>query len=169
MRQRFVQFSRSAIELFQKFGSWRMATARRFRRDVRLRFSGLAMPYFHCFAAHGGMRFHPALQFDRRTIPYHSIELCCALQQFRPPHVRFTPKSGYWNSAVECPLCAKSRHSDGSWLLLLVRPMAGSNTPSRSFRNPVNPISTWIFRGEHFYIWLLGLSLIHISEPTRPY
>ena len=22
--------------------------------------------------------------------------------------------------------------------------------------NPVNRISTWIFRGEHFYIWLLG-------------
>jgi len=24
--------------------------------------------------------------------------------------VRFTPKSGHWDSAVECPLCAKSRH-----------------------------------------------------------
>ena len=23
-------------------------------------------------------------------------------------NVRFTPKSGYWNSIVECPLCAKS-------------------------------------------------------------
>jgi len=22
--------------------------------------------------------------------------------------VRFTPKSGHWNSVVECPLCAKS-------------------------------------------------------------
>src|SRR6516165_7171254 len=25
--------------------------------------------------------------------------------------VRFTPKSGHWNSAVKCPLCAKSGHS----------------------------------------------------------
>src|SRR5215471_3165613 len=24
--------------------------------------------------------------------------------------VRFTPNSGHWNSVVECPLCAKSRH-----------------------------------------------------------
>jgi len=24
--------------------------------------------------------------------------------------VRFTPKSGHWNSVAECPLCAKSRH-----------------------------------------------------------
>ena len=93
MRQRFVQFSRSAIELFQKFGSWRMATARRFRRDVQLRFSGLAMPYFHCFAAHGGMRFHPALQFDRRTIPYHSIALRCAVQQYQVPDVCFGSKA----------------------------------------------------------------------------
>ena len=25
-------------------------------------------------------------------------------------HVRFTPKSGHWNSPAECPLCAKSGH-----------------------------------------------------------
>ena len=25
-------------------------------------------------------------------------------------NVRFTPKSGHWNSVVECPLCAISRH-----------------------------------------------------------
>jgi hypothetical protein len=25
-------------------------------------------------------------------------------------NVRFTPKSGHWNSAAECSLCAKSRH-----------------------------------------------------------
>jgi hypothetical protein len=24
----------------------------------------------------------------------------------RPRHVRFTPESGHWNSAVKCPLCA---------------------------------------------------------------
>src|SRR5262249_21457252 len=24
--------------------------------------------------------------------------------------VRFTPKSGHWNSVAECPLCAKSGH-----------------------------------------------------------
>jgi hypothetical protein len=28
-----------------------------------------------------------------------------------PSHVRFTPKSGHWNSFSKCPLCAKSRHS----------------------------------------------------------
>jgi len=25
-------------------------------------------------------------------------------------HVRFTPKSGHWNSSPRCPLCAKSGH-----------------------------------------------------------
>src|SRR5215469_16868340 len=30
-----------------------------------------------------------ALQFGRRTISYHSMELRCALQQFQPPDVRF--------------------------------------------------------------------------------
>jgi hypothetical protein len=29
-----------------------------------------------------------------------------------PINVRFTPKSGHWNSVVECPLCAKSGHSE---------------------------------------------------------
>src|SRR6516164_6394362 len=28
-----------------------------------------------------------------------------------PINVRFTPKSGHWNSVVECPLCANSGHS----------------------------------------------------------
>jgi len=28
-----------------------------------------------------------------------------------PRHVRFTPKSGHWNSVAKCLLCAKSRHS----------------------------------------------------------
>ena len=28
-----------------------------------------------------------------------------------PGHVRFTPKSGHQLNALECPLCAKSRHS----------------------------------------------------------
>src|SRR5262249_30751553 len=27
-------------------------------------------------------------------------------------NVRFTPKSGHWNSVVECLLCAKSRHCE---------------------------------------------------------
>jgi hypothetical protein len=27
-----------------------------------------------------------------------------------PPNVRFTPKSGHWNSFSKCPLCAKSGH-----------------------------------------------------------
>src|SRR5262249_36525368 len=26
-------------------------------------------------------------------------------------NVRFTPKSGHWNSVASCPLCAKSGHS----------------------------------------------------------
>jgi len=25
-------------------------------------------------------------------------------------NVRFTPKSGHWNSVAECPLCARSGH-----------------------------------------------------------
>jgi hypothetical protein len=29
----------------------------------------------------------------------------------RPFDVRFTPKSGHWDSATKCPLRAKSRHS----------------------------------------------------------
>ena len=33
----------------------------------------------------------------------------------RPINVRFTPESGHWDSAVECPFCAKSRHS-AMWL-----------------------------------------------------
>ena len=28
----------------------------------------------------------------------------------RPRDVRFTPKSGHWNSVSKCPLCAKSGH-----------------------------------------------------------
>src|SRR5215472_1691276 len=38
----------------------------------------------------------------------------------RETNVRFTPKSGHWNSATECPLCAKSRHSSRFSILLLV-------------------------------------------------
>ena len=30
-----------------------------------------------------------------------------------PCDVRFTPKSGRWNSVVECPLCAKSGRQFG--------------------------------------------------------
>src|SRR5215469_2209168 len=62
-----------------------MATARRFRRDVRLRFGGLAMPCFHCFAAHGGMRFHPALQFDRRTYPTTALNCVVRYSNFGHP------------------------------------------------------------------------------------
>jgi len=28
-----------------------------------------------------------------------------------PNDVRFTPKSGHWQTTVGCPVCAKSRHS----------------------------------------------------------
>jgi hypothetical protein len=36
---------------------------------------------------------HLALQFDRRTILYHSIELCCASQQNGVPDFRFGAKA----------------------------------------------------------------------------
>ena len=38
-------------------------------------------------------------------------------------NVRFTPKSGHWDSVVECPLCAKSGHQRATRLL-----------PSRKFK-----------------------------------
>ena len=31
-----------------------------------------------------------------------------------PAHVRFTPKSGHWLTALECLLCAKSGHANYS-------------------------------------------------------
>jgi hypothetical protein len=64
----------------------------------------------------------------------NGIQLHFAKQQFVRPNVRFgskadiegpasdvrfTPKSGHWNSVVECPLCAKSRHMQCSKRLLI--------------------------------------------------
>src|SRR5215469_15224335 len=34
-------------------------------------------------------------------------------------NVRFTPKSGHWNSAMRCPLCAKSGHSAPQQMYLI--------------------------------------------------
>src|SRR6516225_9783362 len=63
-------------------------------------------------------------QADARTLPHRQCG--CASQQIQVADVRFgskadiseclddvrfTPKSGHWNSLVECLLCAKSRHS----------------------------------------------------------
>jgi hypothetical protein len=43
-----------------------------------------------------------------------------------PHHVRFTPKSGHWNSDAKCPLRAKSRHglrcSENAIIQSLCRP-----------------------------------------------
>ena len=54
-----------------------------------------------------------AQPFYRPTLIYGS-GLCR-----RSINVRFTPKSGHWNSVMECPLCAKSGHQRpgriGAW------------------------------------------------------
>jgi len=52
------------------------------------------------------------------------------------PDVRFTPKSGHWNSVVECLLCANSGHrrarlSGGG----VVAAMNSTDTPHRHRRS----------------------------------
>jgi hypothetical protein len=42
--------------------------------------------------------------------------------------VRFTPKSGHWNSLVECPLCAKSGHRPRNALPPTAKPFDKSST-----------------------------------------
>src|SRR6516165_3808843 len=103
-----------------------MAVARGYRRTARLRLNDLVTPCFHRFTACGAMPPHLALQFGRRTIPYHSVQRLCAAQQIQQADVRFgskaevktfyfdvrfTPKSGHGNSVPRCPLCAKSGHT----------------------------------------------------------
>jgi len=90
---RLIQFTGLAVKFFLQIDNGRMAAARRYRQAARLRLSSLATPRFGYFTAYGARPFHLALQFDRRTISYHSIELCCASQQFRPPDVRLVPKA----------------------------------------------------------------------------
>ena len=49
--------------------------------------------------------------------------------------VRFTPKSGHWNSAAECPLCAKSGLVHRSnFLLLFDLPVGATNQRKRYAR-----------------------------------
>ena len=119
MRQRFVQFPRSAMELFLQAGGGRMTAARGYLRTVPLRFIDFAAPCFYRFTTCGAMPLHLALQFGRRTIPYHSIELCCASQQSHVADVRFgskadmaalicdvrfAPNSGHCQHSYECML-----------------------------------------------------------------
>jgi len=89
---RLIQFAGLAVEFFLQIDNGRMAVARRYRRTASLRLTALATLRFRYFTD-GARPFHLALQFDRRTISYHSIELCCASQQFRPPDVRLVPKA----------------------------------------------------------------------------
>jgi len=47
--------------------------------------------------------------FDRHSPRNNRQSRMSALGHAAPPsNVRFTPKSGHWNSAAQCPLCAKS-------------------------------------------------------------
>ena len=56
-------------------------------------------------------------------------------------HVRFTPKSGHWLSALGCPLCAKSGHSASQQNRALHgsprrRAACGARKGSLDFRHP---------------------------------
>jgi len=51
---------------------------------------------------------HLALQFGRRTIPYHSIELCCAAQQKGAPDFRFGSKADIGEGATDVRFTPKS-------------------------------------------------------------
>jgi hypothetical protein len=70
-------------------------------------------------------------------------------------------------------MSAKSQKQTFRWPLdVIVGSPSGGRTPIPF--NPVNRISTWIFRGEHFYIWLLGwpayrqrLAMLE-RKPIRP-
>ena len=46
-------------------------------------------------------------------------------------NVRFTPKSGRWNSVVECPLCAKSGHWAAQQLTELFDQLVGEGEQTR--------------------------------------
>jgi hypothetical protein len=69
-----LKFMCSALQFFLQIDNGRMAAAPRYRRAARLRLSGFATPCFHCFTAYSATPSHLALQFGRRTIPYHSID-----------------------------------------------------------------------------------------------
>src|SRR5262249_15807892 len=46
----------------------------------------------------------------RRSATRFLIRNCLSLSPSVQCDVRFTPKSGHWNSVARCPLYAKSRH-----------------------------------------------------------
>ena len=85
---------------------------------------------------------HLALQFNRRTLSYHSAELCRATQQTglldvrfgiakHLRNARFSPKSGHRNSLAGSLLCTKSGLMQCSKFRLAI-----------GFWRPV-PITTW--------------------------
>src|SRR6516165_4210511 len=76
-----------------------MAATRGHQRAARLRLNDLATPCFHRFTACGAMPPHLALQFGRRTVPYHSVQRLCAPQQIQQADVRFGSKA---DIGVEC-------------------------------------------------------------------
>ncbi len=75
---RLVKFTRLAPNFFFEIDNGRMAAAPS-HRDAGLRCSSLSTPY--SLTAGGAVPFHLAPKFDRRIIPYHSIEQRCASQQ----------------------------------------------------------------------------------------
>src|SRR5215471_5662349 len=89
----------------------------------------LATPSFHRFTACGAIPPHLALQFGKRTIPYHSIELCCASRQIRTAD--WSP-----NGAPLSPLACKGRAYRSRSLCLLAHRLArrGSDKTVQPFK-----------------------------------
>ena len=66
------------------------------REDADLNIPGASSPLATTVSSCGAVL---ALQFGRRTIPYHSIGLRCAVQQYQVPDVCFGSKA---DIEVEC-------------------------------------------------------------------
>src|SRR6516164_7381421 len=90
------------------------------REDADLNIPGASPPLATTVSSCGAVL---ALQFGRRTIPYHSIALRCAVQQYqvpdvcfgskadigvRPRDVRFTPESGHQEAPLGCRFVPKA-------------------------------------------------------------
>ena len=109
---RLLKFACLALKLFFQIGHRRMAAARGYRRAARRRLSGFATPCFHRFTACGPVPSHLALQFARRTIAYHSIELHCAPEQNQVPDFRNWSKRDRHLRSKRCPLLRRYQAID---------------------------------------------------------
>jgi hypothetical protein len=56
----------------------------------------------------------PLFYYGGLAMMRQAYDVSLADIEARPTDVRYSPKSGHWNSVLECPLCAKSRHRLGS-------------------------------------------------------